>query len=176
MEIRAPWSSNLVGVKRHVSHQISKPPFYCQAISLPPPADIADRSRWLGAPGRFPGYTATATASRASKLCPVRSTAQAIRASLLASATTTVFTCARARRPRNHLPSAVSVPESGVIAARAPWISSLRRYTLPRLVIPFRRGLPPVVCCRGTRPSQADRSRPRAKLCRHRWRPPGQLH
>src|SRR5260370_13281721 len=33
---------------------------------------------------------------------PRRITAQAIRASLAASATTTVFTCARASRPRNH--------------------------------------------------------------------------
>src|SRR5271156_3578990 len=50
-------------------------------------------------------------------------------------------------------------------ADRAPWISSLRRYLLPRLVMPTSRGLPPVVTWRGTSPSQAARSRPRAKLC-----------
>jgi hypothetical protein len=34
----------------------------------------------------------------------------------------------------------------------------------PRLLIPTRRGLPPVVTCRGTKPSHAAKSRPRAKL------------
>ena len=49
-------------------------------------------------------------------------------------------------------------------AARAPWISILRKYLLPRLVMPSRRGLPPVVACRGTSPSHAARLRPRAKV------------
>ena len=49
-----PGSHNLVGVKRHVGHQISKPPFYCQAISLPPPANIVGHLCWFGAPARFP--------------------------------------------------------------------------------------------------------------------------
>ena len=48
-----PGSHNLVGVKRHVGHQISKLPFYCQAISLPPSANIATARAGLGAPGRF---------------------------------------------------------------------------------------------------------------------------
>ena len=43
----------------------------------------------------------------ASKPVSLRSTAQAIRASLLASATTTVLTWARASRPRNQAPSGV---------------------------------------------------------------------
>jgi hypothetical protein len=40
----------------------------------------------------FSGYRITATASRGSKLYHVRSNAQAIQASLFASATTTMFT------------------------------------------------------------------------------------
>jgi Helix-turn-helix domain len=38
------------------------------------------------------------------------------------------------------------------------------RRPLPRLLMPSRRGLPPVVACRGTNPSHAARSRPRAKV------------
>ena len=34
----------------------------------------------------------------------------------------------------------------------------------PIFEIPPSLGLPPVVCCRGTRPSQAEKSRPRRKL------------
>ena len=34
---------------------------------------------------------------------------------------------------------------------------------LPRLLIPSRRGLPPVVACAGTMPSQAEKSRPLRK-------------
>jgi len=49
-------------------------------------------------------------------------------------------------------------------AARAPCISIFRKYLLPRLVMPNKRGLPPVVACRGTRPSHAARLRPRAKV------------
>src|SRR3954469_18027670 len=87
-----------------------------------------------------------------------------VRASLAASATTTVFTCARAVRLRSQLPSGVSLLESVGRAARAPWISILRRYPLPRLLIPSSFGLPPLVICRGTNPSQAARSRPRPKV------------
>jgi hypothetical protein len=38
---------------------------------------------------------------------------------------------------------------------------SIRRYLFPRLLMPSSFGLPPVVCCFGTSPSQAPRSRPR---------------
>ena len=72
--------------------------------------------------------------------------------------------CMRARSARNHPPSGVSLLESVGRTALAPWIRSLRRWQLPRLVIPARRGLPPVVICRGTRPSHAARSRPRANV------------
>jgi hypothetical protein len=87
-----------------------------------------------------------------------RNTAQAIRASLLASATTAAFLCILVIRPRSHAPTG---SDSQAALARRPAIKSLRRYLLPRLLIPTRRGLPPVVTCRGTKPSHAAKSRPR---------------
>src|SRR6185312_11604943 len=105
-----------------------------------------------------------ALTAAASYVPPWRSTAQTTRASLLASATTTVFLCARSRRLFSHFPSGVVLADSEGRAARAPCTSSLRRYLLPRLLIPSRRGLPPVVIWRGTKPSQAARSRPRANV------------
>src|SRR3982750_4195866 len=89
------------------------------------------------------------------------STAQAIRASLLAKATTAVFACARARRPRSHAPSGVALRDSGRRTERAPGIRSLRRSLFPRFLMPNSLALPPVLACRGTSPSQAARSRPR---------------
>jgi hypothetical protein len=87
-----------------------------------------------------------------------------MRAILAASATTTVLVCARASRPRSHWPSRVLLRLNVGKAARAPWISILRKYLLPRLVMPSKQGFPPVVACRGTRPSHAAKSRPRAKV------------
>ena len=59
-----------------------------------------------------------------------------------------------------HRPSGVSCSATWGSAARAPWISCLRRYVLPRSLPILRSfGLPPVVNCRGTMPSQAERSR-----------------
>jgi hypothetical protein len=43
------------------------------------------------------------------------------------------------------------------------WINSVRRYLLPRFEMRPRIDLPPVLYCRGTRPSQAPKSRPRSK-------------
>src|SRR5688500_5976101 len=65
-----------------------------------------------------------------------------MRAILAASATTTVLECALASRPRSHWPSRVLLRLNVGKAARAPWISIFRKYLLPRLVIPSRRGLP----------------------------------
>ena len=45
----------------------------------------------------------------------------------------------------------------------AAWINSVRRYLLPRLEMRPRTERPPVLYCRGTRPSQAPKSRPRSK-------------
>ena len=78
-----------------------------------------------------------------------------------AKATTAVLMCARDINPRSHSPISVFPLAKAGRAARAPWMSIRLRYPLPRLVIPRSRGLPPVVNCRGTRPSQAARSRPR---------------
>ena len=77
-----------------------------------------------------------AAAAPASKPRPARSTAQATRASLAASATTTAFLCARRSGPRRHRPSAVSVLDSALSAARAPRTGILRRQASPRLPIP----------------------------------------
>jgi len=52
-----------------------------------------------------------------------------LRASLLASATTAMLMCTRARKPRNHAPNGVSREESEGDAARAPWMRILRKYT-----------------------------------------------
>ena len=53
MEIRASLVLITWSASSAIGHQISKPPFYCQAISFPPPADVADRSRRLGAQSIF---------------------------------------------------------------------------------------------------------------------------
>src|SRR5215213_2478714 len=85
-----------------------------------------------------------------------------MRAILAASATTTAFGCVRDSRRRNQAPNLPAVLARCGMTARAPWISILRRYLLPRLVMPRSLGLPPVVDWRGTSPSQAAMSRPRA--------------
>jgi hypothetical protein len=126
----------------------SRPPFRCATGCVAAAAEL-------------PCYSAVIGWNRA-RCC---STAQAIRASLLASATMAVFRCARVSRLRNHSPRRVLLDASGDIAARAPWISNFRRYLLPRFVMPTsRRIFPPVVISRGTNPSHAARSRPREKL------------
>ena len=48
----------------------------------------------------------------------------------------------------------------------APFTSRRRRYPLPRLLIGPSLTLPPVPSCRGTRPSEAEKSRAAAKDCR----------
>src|SRR6478672_1739149 len=67
----------------------------------------------------------------------------------------------RARSPRSHSPSGDWLADSDGIAALAPWMNSIRRYLFPRLLMPSNFSLPPVVCCLGTSPSQAPKSRPR---------------
>src|SRR5512143_3129982 len=69
--------------------------------------------------------------------------------------------CEQAAQP---LPQASAASAQEWQGRARPWISILRKYLLPRLVMPSRRGLPPVVTCRGTSPSQAARSQPRAKV------------
>ena len=90
--------------------------------------------------------------------------AQTIRAVLLASATATSIFGLRA----NILASHGSVISPRRLAcwttAIAPMIKSRLRSRWPIFDILPSLGLPPVVCCRGTRPSQAEKSRPRRKL------------
>src|ERR1019366_3580639 len=78
-----------------------------------------------------------------------RSTAQAIRANVLVRATTATFLCTLANRLFAQRPSAVSFCARCERAARAPWISSFRRYLFPRLLMPRSFGLLPVVDCLG---------------------------
>jgi hypothetical protein len=109
----------------------------------------------------------TAFASNGFPRC---SPAQAILASLLAKATTATLRWALLISSFAHRPSGVSRSAIWGSAARAPWINCLRRYLLPRLLIPSSFGLPPVVNCLGTKPSHAARSRPWPKLSADRQR------
>jgi hypothetical protein len=47
---------------------------------------------------------------------------------------------------------------------RAPWMNNVRRYASPRLLMPNRRALPPLKCCRGTSRNQAANCRPLSKI------------
>src|SRR5690242_8273138 len=77
-------------------------------------------------------------------------TVQAMRASLLARATTTLFGCMRPHRWSSHAPSRSRRRSRCNTHARAPWISRRRTYGLPRLLMPNNVGLPPVEYCFGT--------------------------
>ena len=44
--------------------------------------------------------------------------------------------CTRVRKLRSHAPIGVALAESEGNVARAPWMIILRRYTLPRFVMP----------------------------------------
>src|ERR1700735_1379514 len=123
---------------------------------LHPLASLHDR-RFRSDRTNLYAATDTALASNGFLRC---STAQAILASLLAKATTATLRWALLISSFAHRPSGVSRSAIWGSAARAPWINCLRRYLLPRLLIPSSFGLPPVVNCLGTKPSHAARSRP----------------
>src|SRR3984957_17653798 len=129
---------------RRFLNQASGAPFDCQAIpSLPSRKPLLTDGCSEARPAEL-FYVATdipVTANRS----PRRSTAQAILASLLAKATIATLRWARLASPFAHRPSGVSRSATWASAARAPWISCLRRYLLPRLLIPSSFGLPPVV-------------------------------
>ena len=97
---------------------------------FPPPANIKGRSAHKDARPTSSNYASAEPAIL--KVFPCRMTAQAMRASLLASATTAAFLCILANRPRSHAPNEVGLSRSVGKAARAPWIKSSRRYLLPR--------------------------------------------
>ncbi len=75
-------------------------------------------------------------------------------------ATTTTFFGALESRASSHAPIGARSRLIRSTAARAPWIRILRRYTLPRLLMPSSFALPPVEYWRGTMPSHAANSRP----------------
>src|SRR5688572_12665025 len=79
----------------------------------------------LSYPARAPGFS--------SKSLSRLSIAQAIRASLLASATRAMLRCVLASRPRNQAPSGVMLLARVGIAALAPWMNSIRGYLFAAL-------------------------------------------
>ena len=84
-----PSPDKTIGVERHFLNQVSRTPLDCQAISPPPLANIVSPStQQLRRPAD--SYAAM-SAPLAANCCPLRKTAQAMRASLLASATTATF-------------------------------------------------------------------------------------
>ena len=115
---------------RHCSKRDSKAPVDCQAISFPPPANISSRSahaarpacpitpplpRWRRKPGHDEALPMRCVPACWPALPPQRSYVSW--QAMLATSCRAVC-CSRQGTGR---------------AARAPWISSLRRYLLPRL-------------------------------------------
>jgi hypothetical protein len=129
---------------RHFLYQVSRTLVDCQAISL----FTTSRHQWpCSTPAAVSAdlcYVAAGTVA-APNSSPRRKTAHAIRASLLARATTATFLCARFISARSQCPRGVGPLASIGNADRAPWMINLRKYLLPRLVMPTNRGLPQVV-------------------------------
>lgn len=88
------------------------------------------------------------------------STAQAILASLLATATETTLPCDLVSRSLIQSPDGRRSRLTRYTTDRAPWMKRRRRYSLPRLLMPSSFVLPPVERCWGTKPSQVANSRP----------------
>ncbi len=116
--------------------------------------------------GRLSLLTRRAVAQRswARNSRPCASSAQTIRAFLLASATAATFGWRR--------PSSPAQPDVGIHGLalrrqdhRARAMDQQRaQVASPRLLMPSSVGLPPLECCRGTSPSQAATCRPLSKL------------
>ena len=145
-------------VRRHGGYapflsQSFRAPFDCQALSSSPSRSPRRR---LGAERPIP--------------MPPRSSATSQRMACLGAASPrrSAPVCWRARQWRysyalgpagiRPLPPCI-VARSDGSAARAPWISILRRYLSPRLLIRNSFVLPPVLNCLGTSPSPAAKSR-----------------
>ena len=90
--------------------------------------------------------------------------AQTMRAIRLASATATTLRGLRSSTLANHGSFVLPRRTAHEISAMAPAIKSRLRPRWPIFDILPSLGLPPVVCCFGTSPSQAAKSRPRRKL------------
>src|SRR4029077_8135074 len=87
------------------------------------------------------------------------STAQAIRASLLAKATAATLLWTRVVSWASHALRPEDCFAFCWRTARAPCTRSLRKYEFPRLLIPSSFCLPPVVYSPGTMPSHAENPR-----------------
>ena len=87
-----------------------------------------------------------------------------MRAILLASATATSILGLRASIRASHDPGGAPRRTAQRTTLIAPVINNRLTSRWPIFDILPSRGLPPVECCRGTRPSQAEKSRPRRKL------------
>jgi len=90
--------------------------------------------------------------------------AQIVRAILLAKAIATSILGFRAAMCASHDPSGIDFRPSQFRRDIAPIISSLRISDCPALEMRPSRSLPPDENCRGTRPSQAAKSRPHRKF------------
>src|SRR5579862_2084847 len=87
-----------------------------------------------------------------------------MRASLLANATASLFGCNRSDAASSHAPKLYRGQLCGRIRSTlAAWINRVRKYLLPRLEMRPRTERPPVLYCRGTRPSQAPKVAPATK-------------
>src|SRR5210317_345786 len=89
-------------------------------------------------------------------------TAQPTLASLLATATAALFLPLLSLIRLIQRLKGSSRPTAWRTTVRAPWTRSLRRYRSPRLLIPNRRLLPPLLYCLGTNPRDAAACRPLA--------------
>jgi hypothetical protein len=87
-------------------------------------------------------------------------TAHAVRTNLFARATIATFWWVRGSSWASQALRAEDCLVLHLMTARAPCTNSLRRYTLPCLLMPSSLCLPPVEHSRGTIPTQAAKSRP----------------
>jgi hypothetical protein len=91
---------------------------------------------------------------------------------LVGQATASLFLCNRCDAELSHGPKLYRAQLCGLIRGTfAAWINSVCRYLLPRLEMRPRIDRPPVLCCRGTRPHQAAKSRRARKPRRYRSPP-----
>lgn len=95
---------------------------------------------------------------------PVVSIAQIARAILLANAMATSIRGFLANIHDSHAPSGIVLRPSQFKRDIAPMIKSRRMSACPAFDMRPSRSFPPDECCRGTRPNQAAKSRPRRKL------------
>ena len=105
------------------------------------------------------GGHATVTVSRCSNTVSWLTIAHAIRASLLASAHATTQECRRVSIARVQSATRPDCLSSRSMNARAHWTNRWRIFLSPRLEIPSRVDLPPVLYCLGTSPTAAAKSR-----------------